>query len=180
MPSFSAYIMLTKLLSKDECAKCRICCAFDSYDIWETPTITDDVREIISSEILPEQEYLHKGEATMLKLNREEKEDLYYCTMLDKSSGCKLGDRKPFDCRIWPLRIMTFGGKRVITVSPICPVVMKKPLEDVVTVAKELAPLIFEQADIHPEFVKNYEPGYTIVVIEEKNQKSNERDRVNE
>ena len=35
--------MLEGLLSKAECAACRLCCKFDSYDLWDTPLVTDGI-----------------------------------------------------------------------------------------------------------------------------------------
>ena len=29
-----------------------------------------------------------------------------------KNIGCILGDEKPFDCKIWPYRVMNFKGKQ--------------------------------------------------------------------
>ena len=31
--------MLRNILSPETCAKCRICCIFDKYDVWETPVV---------------------------------------------------------------------------------------------------------------------------------------------
>ena len=35
--------------------------------------------------------------------------------MLDNEKGCILGDDKPFDCRIWPLRVMALNETKVST-----------------------------------------------------------------
>ncbi len=140
--------MLKNILSGESCAKCRLCCIFDKYDIWETPTVSDELFEKIGSKF-PDGE-------------------LFHCPLLDKKSGCKLGDDKPFDCKIWPYRIMEFGGKRVITIASICPEMYKKPLSALVAELEEndLAKKIFHEADIHPEIVKPYQKGYPILLAE--------------
>jgi len=161
--------MLNELLSKNECSKCKVCCLFDSYDLWETPVISDELADKILQEISPEQKFMKKDSHLLFKMEREPDEDLYYCPMLDKGKGCKLGDAKPFDCRIWPLRVMSFNDARVITISPICPVIFKKPLADILRIAKKLAPIIFSEADRSPAIIKPFIQGYPILVVESKN-----------
>lgn len=159
--------MLSGLLSREECAKCRICCCFDSGDIWEAPIISEDNMTRIT-DLLPQTQFEQAGESSrVIKMNREPDEDLYYCDVLDRKKGCMLGDEKPFDCRIWPLRVMSFEGKRVIALSPVCPVVKTRPLDKIAETAKRLAPVIFENANKNPDLVKPYETGYVILVIQE-------------
>ncbi|MBR1392291.1 MAG: hypothetical protein IJ561_00485 [Ruminococcus sp.] len=157
--------MLGELLSKEECAKCRLCCSFDSYDLLDTPVITDEVRERITA-LLPGQRFITKGGCSLLRLDREGEEDVYPCALLDKSKGCLLGDEKPFECRIWPLRIMRLGEVRVIALSTVCPVVAKKPVELISKVCEGIAPELFRQADLCPELVKPYEEGFPILAVE--------------
>jgi len=163
--------MLRKILSREECAKCRICCSFDSYDLWETPVIPTKLASRILQDYRPEQEFIKKGDYFLFKMEKEPDIDLYYCSMLDQESGCTLGDDKPFDCKIWPFRIMALNDTRVITLSTVCPIVQKKPLEDIQAVAKELAPEIFKYADENPGSVKPYLSGYPIMVVEDKKYK---------
>lgn len=157
--------MLSKLLSKSECANCKICCSFDSTDLWETPVVSKTLRDEILDDY-PELRFVTKNNSYLFRMEREPDEDLYYCSVLDHEKGCVLGDNKPFDCQIWPLRIMDFNGKRVITLSPVCPVMIKKPLCDLQMLAKELAPIIFSEADKNPDIVKKYLPGYPILFTE--------------
>lgn len=158
--------MLSKILSQQECAACRICCSFDSYDLWETPVISKNLASKILQEVAPQQQFVKKDDHFLFKMTKEPQADLYYCPMLDQEKGCILGDDKPFDCKIWPLRIMNLDGKRVITLSPVCPTVMKKPIEDIVQTAKELSEEIFAYADENPKAVKPYLEGYPILVTE--------------
>lgn len=157
--------MLSSILSKSECAECRICCCFDSYDLWETPVVTDDVMRR-SLEVKPEQQFADVNGTRLYIMQKEPDKDLYYCPMLDHSRGCLLGDEKPFDCRIWPLRIMDFEGRRVIVMSPVCPTLYNKPLSELRELALRLAPAIFAEADKTPQMVKPYIAGYTILVAE--------------
>ncbi|MBO5448513.1 MAG: hypothetical protein J5994_04220 [Ruminococcus sp.] len=164
--------MLSKILSRDECAKCKLCCTFDSYDLWETPIIPVKLASRIMQDFEPDQKFIRKDDHFLLKMDKEPDADLYYCSLLDQEKGCIMGDDKPFDCRIWPFRIMALNGVRVITLSPVCPVVQTKPLADIQAVAKELAPEIFAYADETPSAVKPYLDGYPIMVVEENKYKS--------
>ena len=80
-----------------------------------------------------------------------------------------LGDDKPFDCRIWPYRIMEVGGRRAITFASICDELYHRPLSQLVDFLKEgLADVIFAYADEHPEIVKPYYEGYPVLLFEKK------------
>lgn len=163
--------MLSKILSKEECAKCRICCCFDSYDIWETPYISPALASKILQEYAPKQEFIKKENHFLFKMDKEQDADLYYCPMLDNEKGCVLGDDKPFDCRIWPLRVMALNETKVITLSPVCPTMNEKFIKVLTKTANELADQIFEYADENPEAVKPYLDGYPILVVEGKKYK---------
>ncbi len=158
--------MLKEILSREDCANCRCCCVFDSYDIWETPVITQELASKIRLLHNPSQEFIDKGNCYILKLTPEDDCDLFYCSLLDKQKGCILGDEKPFDCQIWPFRIMNFHGHRVISLSPVCSTVFNKDLTQLMKFAKKIAPYIFEQADLHPEFVKDFIIGHPILFSE--------------
>ncbi|MGN0623388.1 MAG: hypothetical protein ACI4JA_05510 [Oscillospiraceae bacterium] len=160
--------MLKNLLSPDECAKCKLCCSFDSYDLWETPVITRDKANQILQDFKPDQEFVKRDEHFLLKMKKEPEVDLYYCSLLDSDNGCILGSEKPFDCKIWPFRIMNFNGTKVITLSPVCPVVNSRKMEDIKKTCEEISEEIFAEAEKHPEYVKPYLKGYPILAVEEK------------
>lgn len=158
--------MLKKLLSREECAKCKICCSFDDYDIWETPII-DEKLKVKVLKLNPEQKFVTKGSSSILRMEKDVQEDLYFCSLLDRQKGCMLGDEKPFDCRIWPFRVMRLDKRLVITLSPVCPVVQTRPLSLIKEVCDELAPVIYAQAQKNPDIVKNYIENFPILNVKE-------------
>ena len=133
--------MLKKILSKDTCANCRICCVFDNDDLWELP-----------------------GE---IEKPQQSEDGLYYCPKLSEK-GCTLGDKKPFECKIWPFRVMEYKGNLVITLSPVCDSLYKKPLNELMEFLKNdrLYELIFKTAKQLPDIVKPYVNGYPILWID--------------
>ena len=158
--------MLKNILKSSDCAACKICCVFDKYDIWETPVLDDELKNRIS-ERFPQLSFVKKGEGWLFRMEESE-DELFYCPALDKNSGCILGEDKPFDCKIWPYRIMELGGRRVISIASICPTMFKKPLSELCAELEKnnLADKIFEFADSHPDIVKQYEDGYPVLKVE--------------
>lgn len=162
--------MLKNILSPDTCAECRICCIFDKYDIWETPVVSGALKDKITAEH-SDIRFIFKGDSkdSFLFVCRNETiggEDLYVCPALDHGKGCVLDDNKPFDCRIWPYRIMEFEGRQAITVASICPDMYSKPLKSLIDELKNgLADEIFDYADKNPDIVKPYQDGYPILLV---------------
>lgn len=158
--------MLKKILSPETCAKCRICCGFVDEDKWEIPLIfpenKDRIKEKFGFNLVPRgNEYVFDMEF--------DGDRLVYCPA-ESEHGCVLGGLKPFDCSIWPFRVNELCGKRVITVSPVCPGVSSLPLDRLCSFVREdgFAEMLFRTADEHPDMVKPYIDGYPILLVEEK------------
>lgn len=159
--------MLKKILSGESCANCRLCCVFDRYDVWETPVFTEDIKNKIL-EKAPDTQFLPVEGGYIFKVSEFDDEGLFSCPALTEN-GCMLGDEKPFDCRIWPYRIMNVGGRRVITIASICDELYNRPLSQLVDFLKEgLGEKIFAYADAHPEIVKPYYEGYPVLMLEKQ------------
>lgn len=162
--------MLKNILSPQSCAKCQICCIFDKYDVWETPVFSRELYEKLN-ETRPDLKFISKGSPDAYIFNMEstwdEKEELFRCPALDPKKGCTLGELKPFDCKIWPYRIMELGGRRVITIASICPEMYSKPLNKLVEELETgLADVIFAEADKNPAIIKPYEQGYPVLAVQ--------------
>lgn len=157
--------MLKEILSGDTCAKCRMCCVFDRYDIWETPVFDENSRNLVMK-YDHEAKFARKGRGFVLNVGEITDGELYNCPALTEN-GCVLGDNKPFDCRIWPFRIMERDGKRVIAVSTLCEEIHNRDHEELKTFLKKgLAAEIFAYADKNPEAVKPYYDNYTVILEE--------------
>lgn len=156
--------MLSKILSRETCAECRLCCSFDSYDIWETPVISKSLRAEIEKKF-PDVKYIPRGESYLFRMENPDEKGLFYCPMLT-DRGCALGNDKPFDCMIWPFRIMNMNGTRVIALSPVCKSVFALPMDILHEFAEEIAPKIFGYADTNPDIVKDYDESYPVLIAE--------------
>ncbi|MCI7767672.1 MAG: GNAT family N-acetyltransferase [Oscillospiraceae bacterium] len=161
--------MLKNILSGESCAKCRLCCIFDKYDVWETPVITRELYTKISA-ARPELKMVSKGGNDGYIFNMEgcwdEEEEIYRCPALDPEKGCTLGENKPFDCSIWPFRVMDLNGARVISIASVCPELYKLPLNVLVgELENGLADIIFAEAAKNPAIVKPYQQGYPILKV---------------
>ncbi|MDE5763551.1 MAG: hypothetical protein K2N49_00095 [Ruminococcus sp.] len=159
--------MIKEILSGKTCAECRMCCIFDRYDIWETPVFTEEIKNKVL-EYVPDAPFAKVGTGYMLNAGEITDGQIYSCPALTEN-GCILGDGKPFDCRIWPFRVMNRDGIRVIAVSSLCDEVHNQTHEKLRNFLKKgLAEKIFSYADKYPETVKPYYDNYTVIFPEEK------------
>jgi len=168
--------MLSKILSKSDCASCRFCCSFRKSSLWETPIFTKENIDAINND--------PKSNAGSLKTFSYFDQiyagyDLYNDYLTDdpseevkcpylSSSGCILDqDEKPWDCKIWPLRVMRKNdGTIVIALTPTCPSINKQPLTRISDLTNtELSDQLFEYANEHPYLIKEYHEGFPILSI---------------
>ena len=159
--------MLSKILSKFSCAACKFCCSFRRQSLWETPLFPPEVVEKLSKP----NEYgvvgdFRDGQIILGGYKTGDPEEEVPCTFLDPEHGCILkGEDKPFDCSIWPLRIMRKDGELVIALTPTCPSIGEVPSQALVYLVKNgLGEKIFEYAKTRPEIIKNYREGFPIIL----------------
>lgn len=159
--------MLKGLLEKKTCAACRICCGFDNTDLWEMPVMTGKTVQKLK-EMKPDTEFTRCGKGYVTDAGDLPDNELFYCPALDHEKGCMLGEDKPFDCLIWPFRVMETEDKRflMITVSPVCPEIYSRPLSQLTEfVGEKLENMAFGYAESNPEVIKKYKKGYPILAV---------------
>lgn len=134
--------MLSKILSKNDCRECKFCCSFRRQSLWELPLF--DWREPL--DLLP----LYKT---------DDPDEEVPCPYLEDGKGCTLSaEKKPFDCKIWPLRVVSSkeNSELQIVLTPTCKAINKVPLEKIrELVNTELKDVILSYAKEHPEIIKN-------------------------
>lgn len=159
--------MLKGLLEKSTCASCRICCGFDNTDLWELPVMNKETIDKLLA-MKPDAKIIERNGGYVADAGVLKDGKLFYCPALDSHKGCTLGREKPFDCLIWPFRVMQTPDKccRMITVSPVCLEIYGMPLSKLCEfVKKNLRQPVFEYADSHPEIIKEYIEDYPILAL---------------
>ncbi len=156
--------MIKEILSNDSCAACRICCIFDKTDCWEMPLITPALAAEIKKD-MPDIKIRKTGECGIFEVEYGE-DGLARCPMLTEN-GCLLGEGKPFDCRIWPFRVMKKGNVLLLTLSPVCETVSELSVSKISAFAKKISEKIFKEAKKNPEMVKDYIDGYPVFAVRE-------------
>lgn len=142
-----------------------MCCIFDRYDVWETPIFEESAMNAVKSAV-SDAEFAKKGNGYVLNVGKITDGELFSCPALAEN-GCILGDSKPFDCRIWPFRIMNLDGCRVIAVSSLCESVYGQSHDKLREFLENgLAKKIFEYADKYPEAVHQFYDNYAILLYE--------------
>lgn len=157
--------MLTEILSRESCAACKVCCLFDREDCWEMPLIKPDLAAAIEKDY-PEVKIKKTGVCGVFEPDFGE-DGLAACPMLGEK-GCRLGENKPFDCRIWPFRVMKKGNLLLLTLSPVCETVSKLPVSKISRFAEKISPQIFEEAKRNPEMIKDYIENYPVFAVKER------------
>ena len=117
--------MLKNILSYETCADCRICCSFVREDAWESPVFgEEDMKRILALGIDRNRfQEIEKGGQKIytVKYDFETDSQILLCPCLDEKSGCMLGDDKPFECSIWPIRVFENKNGAYLGVSSACP-----------------------------------------------------------
>jgi len=171
--------MLSSILSKSTCAACKFCCSFRRQSLWETPLFPPEIAEKLSQP----NEYGVVGEFTQAGRDDQDKqnacrlvlEDKYRtadpeeevpCPFLDPQKGCILkGEDKPFDCSIWPLRVMRKEGKLVVALTPTCPAIGATPNKALMDLVQNgLGETFLEYAKTHSYIVKEYREGFPVLM----------------
>ena len=153
--------MLKKILSPETCAACRLCCRFDASDIWELPVLPPETVQAVQK-LKPETEFMPMGTECTFAAPPLEGDALYTCPMLTES-GCGLSpEDKPFDCKIWPFRVMQQpDGTHVIAVCELCKGIGELSDEQLRAFLEEgLGEQCLAYAERHPSHIKPLKEGY--------------------
>ena len=158
--------MLKDVLSPEDCAKCGFCCSFRRQSLHLTPLFAKETVEEIRR-LFPEARFrtLPNGAVTIDIADRYRTDDSgeeALCPFNRK--GCILPQHlKPFDCELWPFRLMKSGNGLALALVPTCPWIAKDSPK-----FKETAAAVAEKAvayaKTHPELVIESRPDYQVVV----------------
>ena len=158
--------MVGALLSKEDCAKCRFCCSFRRQSLWETPAfVNESLSELkkiypeVRFKTLPDNIVTLNFDGAYQTDDSEEEAPCYF-----NKSGCILPEwLKPFDCKLWSLRIMRKDGKLYAAISLSCPAIKENTDEEIRTTAEGLSETMRNYAELHPEIIKEYRENYKVL-----------------
>ena len=171
--------MLSAVLSKSTCADCRFCCSFRRKSLWETPLLPGEFKKAhptgVSGEPVIYKAYEYSDGDVNIPYSQTDLTGLYRtddpeeevpCPFLDIKKGCALSEKdKPFDCKIWPLRIMRMpDGRTNICLTPTCPAINEVGPERMKALVKDgLGEKIRAFAKENPYIVKDYVEGFIVL-----------------
>lgn len=159
--------MLTQIFTPQECANCKLCCNFHRSSAWETPALSPEQVFLLQEMCVPLTQRNDGTVSFYLHFSTEDENEVANCPMLDTCKGCTLDrEQRPFECRIWPLRIMKQHGKLVIGIYKACPALSEKKFNLLKDYAlTELLPSILDYARCFPKAVREYDKAYQIIWI---------------
>lgn len=112
--------MLGELITRDDCAKCKICCKFEKDELIDAPMFSKRQKRYIRNNISNKIKFKYRNGAYQINLVKYKNK--YRCPLLS-SKGCMLPNAyRPFDCESWPFYIMSKDDKFLITKSNVCPI----------------------------------------------------------
>ena len=164
--------MVGALLSKDDCAKCRFCCSFRRQSLWETPVFVKETLPELKK-IYPEVHFKTLSDnAVTLNFDDSYKTDdsEEEVTCYFNKNGCILPEwLKPFECKLWPLRVMRKADKLFAAISMSCPAIRKHTEKEIRATAEGLSETMRNYANLHPEIIKEYHENYKVLFEIEEN-----------
>ncbi len=157
--------MLSGLLEKHQCADCRYCCVFDRLDFWEMPSLLEPTAKAILN--MNADVSLNRQGSVYTFDDKNLTEELYPCPALT-DKGCGLpSELKPFECSIWPFRVMEYCGDMVLAVCTDCESLKDVSVQVVDNFANsKVRAVAFDYAKKYPQMVKPYHGNYRIVPCE--------------
>lgn len=157
--------MLSKVLDKSTCANCKFCCSFRRASLWETPKLGRDVIDKYSKDF----SFISYGDYGRMMLGQCYKTDDLTeevpCYFLDSQKGCTLSEEdKPFECKIWPLRLMKKDDEVVIALAQTCPAINQVGFDRMKELVEtDLFETIKAKAIERPYMIEKYRDTYKIV-----------------
>lgn len=158
--------MLKDVLSPGDCAKCGFCCSFRRQSLHLTPLFARETVDEIRR-LHPEARFktLPNGAVTIDiddQYRTDDSEEEAPCPFNKK--GCILpGHLKPFDCKLWPFRLMKRGDGLALALVPTCPWIEKGDTAKFKATASTVAKEAMDYAKGHPEIVIEYRADYQVV-----------------
>ncbi len=154
--------MLKKILKRETCAQCRICCVYDDSDVWDAPGFTEE--EYKENKDKTEASFSQRDDGLYYLQMEKDSEGIYTCPCLS-DRGCTLGDSRPLRCSLWPLYIINTEHGLGFALSPVCPEVWKLGSEEIFEAIRDIIPSLIKTAREYPALIENLSPEYRMIAV---------------
>ena len=158
--------MLEEILSPADCARCEFCCSFRRQSRHLTPYFAKESIEEIRR-LYPGARFVTRengGVTIDLEGQYHTQEDTEEALCYFNHKGCVLPEElKPFDCSLWPFRLMKKGEDLVLALVPSCPWIKTEDTAKLKEVAAAMAKEAYFYAKTHPEIIIEYRDDYAVV-----------------
>lgn len=157
--------MLTGIFTPTDCAVCKLCCNFHHSSAWETPALAEEQIFLLQELCVPLEKRADGTTSFYLHFETESQDEVANCPMLNPSSGCMLPrEQRPFECRIWPVRVMKQNSTLVVGIYEKCPALANGGFEKLKEhTLEKLLPQILDYARRHPRAVREFDSAYKII-----------------
>ena len=157
--------MLTGIFTPTACAECKLCCNFHRSSAWETPALQSEQVFLMHEMCIPLDKRMDGTTSFYLHFTSNDENEVANCPLLDPCSGCILPrEQRPFECRIWPVRIMRDKSTLVVGIYEQCPALANDGFEKLKNHTLEnLLPQILDYARREPNAVREYNSAYKVI-----------------
>lgn len=149
-----------RVIASADCQACRGCCTFDARYVDYAPLFTDEQRRRVLSDF-PEEEIRFEpvGRLWRVVLREVPGTGRCVCPLLHRDGWhCRVYEYGIFDCDTWPYQVQVRGGRRLLTLTPECPVVGEERMAALRARGEELLPQMLEAVERFPErLIPDYE-----------------------
>lgn len=159
--------MLKEIFSPAVCAECKLCCNFHRESAWESPFLPEELAHRMKEQGIEVQKREQGGWSFVYHFSGSEARN---CPKLNVLSGCQLSENdKPFECKIWPLRIMKKENRLTIGKYRNCPGIQGEAGRKLDQFVKEkLLNTLLDFIKKNPDAIRPFSPEYIILWQEEK------------
>ena len=113
---------IRQFVPENRCLSCKICCRFSQKNSLWQPIILDQERESIFEDIAFQETVLPSG-----RIKTQPHNQGFLCLFFDLSSNrCKIYERRPFECRLYPFLINKQDNRLYLAVHLNCPFIAEK------------------------------------------------------
>ncbi|MFA5176759.1 MAG: YkgJ family cysteine cluster protein [Candidatus Omnitrophota bacterium] len=116
--------MIKQFVPENACLKCQGCCRFKEMDsAWVPCLLEEEVQDLIDQDIPPA--YINMQRKIRPVANP--RGEGFICAFLESQANkCRIYNKRPFECQLYPFLINLRQGKVILTVDLNCPYISEK------------------------------------------------------